>query len=190
MKLTPENISKPAAGKILLSEPFLNDPYFKRAAILLCEHNEEGSFGFVLNNYISMSVDQIMKELPEISSKVSIGGPVQNSNLYYLHTLGNSILESREIVEGIYLGGDFQLLKSKILAGEVDEDKIRFFVGYSGWSANQLEEEMEQNSWFVTDATPDLVMDVTSIDLWGEFLKKMGPEFAKMIDLPEDPNMN
>jgi len=190
MRLTPENISKPEAGKILLSEPFLNDPYFKRAAILLCEHNDEGSFGFVLNNYINMSVDEIMKDLPQINSKVSIGGPVQNSNLYYLHTMGNSIIDSREIVEGIYLGGDFEFLKSKIIAGEVNEDEIRFFVGYSGWTANQLAEEMEENSWFVTEATPDLVMNVTSEDLWGEFLREMGPEFAKMIDLPSDPNMN
>ncbi len=190
MKLTPENISPPAAGKILLSEPFLDDPYFKRAAILLCEHNEEGSFGFVLNNYINMSVDQIMKELPELNSKVSIGGPVQNSNLYFLHTIGNSILESKEIANGIYLGGNFELLKAKLLAGEIEEDKIKFFVGYSGWSANQLEEEMAQNSWYVTDATPDLVMDNASDDLWAEFLKKMGPEFAKMINLPSDPNMN
>ena len=190
IKITPENIINPARGKILLSEPFLDDPYFKRAAILLCEHNEEGSFGFVLNNYINMNLDQIMRDLPNMDTKVSIGGPVQNSNLYYVHTLGSAILDSREIANGIFLGGDFDLLKTKIHNGDISEDQIRFFVGYSGWSANQLEEEMEQKSWYVTDATPELVMNVESEDLWAEFLKEMGPEFEKMTKLPNDPNLN
>ena len=96
MKITPENTENPSRGKILLSEPFLSDPYFKRAAILLCEHNDDGSFGFVLNNYLDMSLDQIMSGLPKLPTRISVGGPVNNSNLYYLHTLGNSISDSKE----------------------------------------------------------------------------------------------
>ncbi|MFK7755713.1 MAG: YqgE/AlgH family protein [Flavobacteriales bacterium] len=190
IKITPENNVNPAKGKILLSEPFLADPYFKRAAILLCEHNDEGSFGFVLNNYISMSLDQIMQDLPDMDTRVSVGGPVKNSNLYYMHTLGESILNSTEVVNGIYLGGDFSLLKKHIYEGSIDDNQIRFFVGYSGWSANQLNEELEQNSWFVTDAHKDIVMDTESTDLWGDFLKKMGPEFARVANLPKDPKLN
>lgn len=190
IKITPENNVNPAKGKILLSEPFLSDPYFKRVAILLCEHNDEGSFGFVLNNYISMTLDQIMQGLPDMDTRVSVGGPVKNSNLYYMHTLGRTILNSSEIVDGIYLGGDFDLLKKHIHNGSVEANQIRFFVGYSGWSANQLNEELEQNSWFVTDADKDIVMNTESKDLWGDFLKQMGPEFARVAKLPKDPNLN
>ncbi len=190
IKITPNNITPPEKGKILLSEPFLNDPYFRRAAILLCEHNEEGSFGFVLNNYLEMSLEQIMKGLPDLDTRVSVGGPVNNSNLYYLHTLGNSISNSKEITEGIFLGGDFEVIKEQILSHSLDQSKIRFFVGYSGWSANQLQEEMEQNSWYVTDAETSLVMDMESNDLWGDFMRSMGPEFARMTELPKDPNLN
>ncbi len=190
IKITPENNVNPAKGKVLLSEPFLEDPYFKRAAILLCEHNEEGSFGFVLNNYIDMSLDQIMQGLPDMDTRVSVGGPVKNSSLYYMHTIGSSILNSKEITDGIYLGGDFSLLKQRIHDGSIENNQIRFFVGYSGWSANQLNEELEQNSWFITDAHKALVMDTNSSDLWGDFLKKMGPEFARVSKLPKDPNMN
>jgi len=134
IKITPENNVNPAKGKVLLSEPFLEDPYFKRAAILLCEHNEEGSFGFVLNNYIDMSLDQIMQGLPDMDTRVSVGGPVKNSSLYYMHTIGSSILNSKEITDGIYLGGDFSLLKQRIHDGSIEHNQIRFFVGYSGWS--------------------------------------------------------
>ena len=190
IKITPENTVNPARGKVLLSEPFISDPYFKRAAILLCEHNEEGSFGFVLNNYLDMSLDQIMNGLPELPTRVSVGGPVKSSNLYYLHTLGNSIVDSKEIAKGIYLGGDFELLKNEISKGHVGAHQVRFFVGYSGWTANQLEEEMQQNSWFVADAIPELVMDMKSDNLWADFLKTMGPQFAKMTQLPKDPNLN
>ena len=190
MKITPENTKNPSRGKILLSEPFLSDPYFKRAAILLCEHNDDGSFGFVLNNYLDMSLDQIMSGLPKLPTRVSVGGPVNNSNLYYLHTLGNSISDSKEIADGVYLGGDFENLKDEISKGNVGAHQVRFFVGYSGWSANQLEEEMEQKSWYVTDAKPEMVMNMKSENLWAEFLKSMGPEFARMIDLPKDPNLN
>ncbi len=190
IKITPENNVTPSKGKILLSEPFLSDPFFKRAAILLCEHNEEGSFGFVLNNYISMSLDQIMKDLPDMNTKVSVGGPVKNSNLYYVHTIGSAILDSREIADGIYLGGDFDLLKAHINNGSIEDNQVRFFVGYSGWEANQLNEELEQHSWFVTDASKEMVMNTASNDLWADFLKEMGPEFARVADLPNDPNLN
>jgi len=190
IKITPENTVNPSRGKVLLSEPFITDPYFKRAAILLCEHNDEGSFGFVLNNYLAMSLDQIMNGLPELPTRVSVGGPVNSSNLYYLHTLGNSIIDSKEIAKGIFLGGDFERLKDEIAKGNVGSNQVRFFVGYSGWSANQLEEEMAQNSWYVAEAKPEIVMNIKSDNLWAEFLESMGPKYAKMIDLPKDPNLN
>ncbi|MEJ6682048.1 MAG: YqgE/AlgH family protein [Flavobacteriales bacterium] len=190
IKITPENTENPSRGKILLSEPFLTDPYFKRAAILLCEHNDEGSFGFVLNNYLDMSLDQIMKGLPELTTRVSLGGPVNSSNLYYLHTLGSSIIDSKEIANGIYLGGDFERLKEEISKGNVGHNQVKFFVGYSGWSANQLEEEMAQNSWYVAEAKPEIVMNIKSDNLWAEFLESMGSKYSKMIGLPTDPNLN
>ncbi|MBK7297448.1 MAG: YqgE/AlgH family protein [Flavobacteriales bacterium] len=88
LDLRPENKLEPARGRLLVSEPFLPDPYFRRTVVLLCEHNDEGSFGFVLNRHMDMDIDQLMDRMPPIGSKVSIGGPVQSSNLYYLHTLG------------------------------------------------------------------------------------------------------
>lgn len=181
---------KPEKGKVLLAEPFLEDPFFKRTVILLCEHNVEGSFGFVLNNYIDVKLEQVMADMPMEIGRVSLGGPVKRNNLFYLHTLGNSIKNSVEVLEGIYLGGDFDALKLLLDQGKVKKQELRFFVGYSGWSAKQLEEEMEQNSWFVTDIAPDILMNTEIEDLWKTILSSMGKKGEIISNLPEDPSLN
>ena len=188
--LTPDRNIAPKKGRILLAEPYLNDPYFKRSVILLCEHNEEGSFGFVLNNYIEFDMDQIDENMPYLDSRVSIGGPVKKSNLFYLHQAGTALEESVEGAEGIFMGGDFGQLKEHLVKGTIKTADVRFFVGYAGWSPNQLMEELEQNSWIVTDADPQVLMDTHKEDLWTEVLKSMGPSFARLAELPEDPRMN
>lgn len=189
-KISPENQPEPARGKVLLAEPFLNDPYFKRTVILLCEHNDEGSFGFVLNNYIDVELDQVMEELPRFNTRVSIGGPVKNSNLYYIHTVGQELEDSVEVVPGVYLGGDFERLKEKINEGKVKDDQVRFFVGYSGWSPSQLHDEIQKKSWFITTIEPHLLMNTTMDDLWAHVMKRLGPKGNLIANLPEDPSLN
>ncbi len=188
--LGPKGDIQPGKGKVLLAEPFLDDPYFKRTVILLCEHNEEGSFGFVLNNYIDVDLDQIIEALPEFDTKISIGGPVKNSNLYYIHTLGEVIPDSIEIVDGIYMGGDFDKLRDKIAHGLIDKNQIRFFVGYAGWSANQLDEELKLKSWFVKDIKSGVLMNTEIDDLWKTIMRSMGKNGQIIANFPDDPTQN
>ena len=188
--ISPDIKIKPRKGKVLLAEPFLDDPYFKRTVILLCEHNEEGSFGFVLNNYIDIELDQVMDELPTFNTRVSIGGPVNNSNLYYLHTLGKQIGDSVEVMDGIYMGGDFDILKKKMRMGQVQKDEVRFFVGYSGWSPNQLDTELGSKSWFVANVKPKLLMNTDVTDLWKKVMESMGSKGSMIANLPDDPSLN
>lgn len=187
---SPNSKIKPVKGNVLLSEPFLNDPYFKRTVVLLCEHNHEGSFGFVLNNYIDVELDQIMEEMPHFPTRISIGGPVRNSNLYYIHSLGDEIKESVEIMPGIYMGGDFDHLKKMLIAGKLEKENVRFFVGYSGWSADQLQSEIEGNSWFVTNVDKETVMNTDIEDLWKVIMKQQGRQGELIANLPEDPSLN
>lgn len=188
--LTPDNTIRPERGQVLLSEPFLNDPYFRRTVIFLCEHNQEGSFGFVLNNYIDVELDQIMDNMPRHHGKISIGGPVRNSNLYYIHTLGEHIADSVEIIPGVFMGGDFEKLRVMLQSGEVQKNQVRFFVGYSGWSPEQLENEIKTNSWFVTNADKEMVMNTDVADLWKVIMKGMGKKGELIANMPEDPSLN
>lgn len=190
MDLGPDKNIKPQKGQVLLAEPFLNDPYFRRTVIFLCEHNTEGSFGFVLNNYIDVELEQIMENMPAFRGRISIGGPVRNSNLYYLHTLGEKIEESVEIIPGVYMGGNFDVLKKMLQAGAVKKDEVRFFVGYSGWSPEQLENEIKTQSWFVANVPKEIVMNSQLDDLWKTIMKSMGKKGQMLANMPEDPSLN
>jgi len=190
INISPENKLAPQKGRLLISEPFLSDPYFRRTVVLLCEHNDEGSFGFVLNRFIDVSVNELIEDLPKFESRISMGGPVQSENLYYIHTLGEKIEGSVEIVKGIFMGGSFDMLKILLKSGTISNGMIRFFVGYAGWGQDQLADEMKERSWLVTPADPKALMDSKKDDLWRQTLLDMGEEYAMLANFPEDPSLN
>lgn len=190
MDFKPKNTAQPAKGKLLISDPFMGDPYFNRSVILLCEHNEEGSFGFILNKYVELDLDDILQGLPPMESRISLGGPVENNNLYYIHTLGETLPGSVEVVDGIFVGGDFEIVKSLMNDGKVADSEIRFFVGYSGWGEEQLADELETESWYVADVLNLPIMDTARDDLWSLAFKQMGGSFAPLANFPADPGMN
>ena len=177
-------------GQILLAEPFLDDTYFRCKVILLCEHSEEGSFGFILNNYIDFDLSQIIDNIPTLNTRISIGGPVRNSNLYYIHTLGDKIEESIEIIPGVFFGGNFEILKRMLIAGDVKKDEVRFFVGYSSWSPHQLEDELADNSWIITTSNKQVVMNCELNNLWETIMKSMGKDRPLIARLPDGPSLN
>jgi len=190
LDLDPENRLDPTRGRLLVSEPYLPDPYFRRTVVLLCDHNEEGSFGFVLNRHMDLAVDDLMENMPPIGSQVSIGGPVQSGNLYYLHTLGFRIEGSQEVVDGVFMGGDYEQLRGVLTADRKLTKHVRFFVGYSGWSKDQLDKEISEKSWLVSQGDKKRIMDVRTTDLWAGTLRAMGKSFAPLANFPEDPTLN
>jgi putative transcriptional regulator len=191
IRFTPSNNAQPESGDILLSEPFLDDPYFGRKVVLLCEHNDEGSFGFVLNNFIDIDVDEVMEELPKLNARISVGGPVKNGNLYYLHTRGD-IPESIPVVEGVCMGGDFDLIKKMLRQGELTAEDIRFFIGYSGWSPSQLDHEIQSRSWFVCKGHRQDIMrtDEDNEVFWKRLVHDLGDGYAHIANAPSDPSLN
>lgn len=190
INLTPQNKLKPKRGRLLISYPLLNDPYFKRTVVLLCEHNEEGSFGFVLNKYLDVSLSELVDELPNTTNRISMGGPVQTSNLYFLHTVGPDIEGSIPITKNLYLGGRFEALRDQLLDGKIDDNQVRFFIGYSGWSENQLDDELKENAWLISEAPAKLLMNTDQDELWEKVLKRMGKDYSFLANLPEDPSLN
>lgn len=189
-KIKPANNLDPAKGRLLIAEPFMADPYFKRSVVLICEHNNEGTFGLILNRFVDMKLEDLLEGTPPFDSKVGIGGPVDASNLFYIHTLGDELEESEEIVAGLYIGGNFEQLKVLILSGAIEDHEIRFFVGYSGWDADQLHYELVDEAWYVSEINGLPLLNTDAENLWSLALKSMGGAFANLVNFPVDPNLN
>jgi putative transcriptional regulator len=178
-------------GKVLLAEPFMMDPNFRRAAILLCEHvTQEGSIGFILNKSLQTTINDLMDNFPPFDAEVFFGGPVQMDTIHYLHSLGNLLEGSVEVTKGIHWGGDFEKLKALVRSGLVQPHQIRFFVGYSGWSDGQLTDEMKFGSWILADMDPNYLFKIKPDVLWPSIMANKGSSFAVIAQMQEDYSWN
>ena len=186
----PQKKLKPGKGKLLISEPFLHDPYFKRSVVLLTEHNEDGTVGFILNKPVDVKLNDAIDEFPNFDTQLFLGGPVKRDSLYYIHTLGDIISDSIEILDGIYWGGNFETLKIMIERKEIKSSELRFFIGYSGWEFDQLNNELKKDSWIVAPAKSDHIMDIGPKDLWSNILRGLGNNYAMLANFPEHPSLN
>lgn len=189
IKIKTNNI-QPARGKILISEPFLIDEFFRRSVVLLAEHNEEGTFGVIVNKPVKLNFNEIVRDFPNFDTQLFLGGPVQNQNLFFIHTLGDEIPESVEIIEGVYWGGDIETIKEMIALNRLTAENIRFYIGYSGWAPEQLNDELKLNSWVVGNINADQLMRTRPRTLWKKSLYRLGGEYAYWPKLPDDPSEN
>lgn len=189
IKIKTNNL-RPTKGKILISEPLLSDNYFKRSVVLLAEHNEEGSFGIILNKPIDNKFNDIVADFPNYGGQLYLGGPVSNSSLFFIHTLGDLIENSLEIMDGLYWGGDIESVRELMLLKKIDVNQIRFCVGYSGWGSEQLENELKRNSWLVSGLPPEILMNTSPDSLWEFALKNLDSEYSYWSNFPTDPGLN
>ncbi|MEQ8424728.1 MAG: YqgE/AlgH family protein [Cyclobacteriaceae bacterium] len=184
------NEIKPAKGRILVSEPYLPDPNFERSIVLLCEHNESGSFGFVLNKPSMANLADVMEGFEDFNPIVFVGGPVQQDTLHYLHRC-EELGGATRITDDVYWGGDFDNLKFLIGTKQIDPSDIKFFLGYSGWSEGQLDGELDVDSWIVSDRfDSELVFETDPKVMWKKSLESLGGRFSIYSNYPEDPRMN
>ncbi len=182
--------SEPSKGMLLLSEPFLQDEHFSRSVILLCEHNEEGSFGFILNSSIDVDINDLIHDFPGANVKIGIGGPVEKNQLFYIHSHEN-IEGSLKVSEGIFMGGDFNALSLALEKGTITSDSLRFFIGYTGWSENQLQTEINEKTWVVLEKPSSLNVFHTEDELlWKELIQTKGPKYKLMSEFPVNPSDN
>lgn len=178
-------------GKILISEPFLEDPNFSRSVVFLVKHSiEDGSFGFVINQVSEFSINDAIADFPPFDAPIAIGGPVGNESLFFLHTRNDLISNCAEISPGLFWGGDFNELKMAVELGTISKKEILFFIGYSGWEPGQLEIELKDKSWIVADITTEEIMNMDRSSLWDHKLQKMGKNFKLLSTFTADPSMN
>jgi putative transcriptional regulator len=178
------------SGTVLLAEPFMLDPNFKRTAVILCEHSEEGSVGFIMNRPMNTRIDALIEDFPEFGADVYFGGPVQTDTLHFVHNLGALLDESTKIAEGVYWGGDFEKLKFLINAQLIEPQNIRFFLGYTGWGEGQLNDEMDYGSWVVADMDANYLFKSEPENLWQQVMHNKGNAFTIIAEMPEKQSWN
>ena len=174
-------------GQLLVAEPVLSDPNFRRAVVLICDHDADGAFGLILNRPTEHTLAEALEQSFPFEADLWQGGPVQLDTLHFLHTHGDAVEGATEVVDGVFWGGQFESLVAQ--GDAYAEAPARFFAGYAGWSAGQLEDELEAGGWMVLPATARTVLEPNP-ELWRRILRSLGGEYALLANFPDNPRLN
>ena len=178
-------------GNLLIAEPSsVYDQPFNRSIVLLTEYNEEGTVGFIINKPLDYSINDL---IPTITAEFSVfyGGPVSPENVYFIHNVPNIITDGIEISSGLFWGGNFENTIAEINNGTIKKDNIRFFIGYSGWEIEQLEDEIISKYWVVVDNKyQNDILSKEASDFWKEKIQELGGDYILWANAPENPFWN
>lgn len=188
----------PHRRSLLLAEPMLSEPYFRRSVVLILEKDRQGGYiGLTLNKETGILLSDLVPGWESAANiEVFSGGPVEENRLFMLHTLGQEVMPgSLEILPGLYVGGRLEDIRDYVEQGGDIEGKMRFFLGYSGWQADQLENEILGRSWVVADASRDSedsrrLLAGRENDFWRREVGRLGEECRSWLVVPEKPWMN
>jgi len=178
-------------GNLLFAEPsIIGDLSFNRSVVLLTNHGKDGSIGFILNKPLKFTLNDLIPEIEE-DFKVFNGGPVEQDNLYFIHKCPNLIPDSIEISNGIFWGGHFDTVIELIKSKKISPKDIKFFLGYSGWDLNQLEEELKTNAWIVSDNIyKQNIIEKDDKFFWKDKMVELGGDYSIWCNAPENPSYN
>jgi putative transcriptional regulator len=178
-------------GVLLIAEPFLADTSFQRAVVLLCEHESEGSFGLIINKKADLKLHEVIDDVENENIELYYGGPVNLNTIHFIHQLPELIPNGIEIGNNIYWGGAFDDVIRAIQHNKLDLSKIKFFIGYSGWSKNQLQNEInETNSWLITLANATILFNTATNILWKKAVQLLDKKYATIANYPINPQLN
>jgi len=174
-------------GTILIAKPFMEDKRFEKTIILIVESNSEGTIGFIINKKIPSTIDEIITDFPQSNVQVKYGGPVSTNNLFFIHQHPDLIMNSQKIQTGMFWGGELEDVIQKCKSGEIAIDEILFFLGYTGWEENQLEDEIEEGSWMIHNAN----LKKLNHDLdWSKLLIDINKEYEVWATAPSNFHLN
>ena len=181
-------------GSFLCAWPDLQDPNFMHRVIAMCEHSRHGAFGLVLNDPLDVGTETLLtnhKLLGQIEFPIYRGGPVEVQGLQFLHRVPEAVPGGHCITEDLWIGGDFNALAEFIHKDpKAALDKVRLFIGYSGWGAGQLEAELESGSWVPAAVSIDEVFASESSTAWKRVLQSLGQIGKELSEQPPDPRVN
>jgi putative transcriptional regulator len=174
---------------LLIAGATLPDPNFARSVVLVCEHNEEGALGLVLNHPGELIVGESAPDLAQLTGDDAVidsGGPVQPDALLVLAEFDDIEQAGICVVENVGLVGDGSELEDLVAATQ----RVRIFAGYAGWGPGQLDAELQREDWFVAPAGVDDIFNPDADELWGRVLARKGGHFALVARMPIDPSVN
>lgn len=179
-------------GHLLIAEPsIIGDVSFNRAVILLADHTEKGSVGFIMNKPLEHTLSDFVPEIDNCDLPVYNGGPVEQDNLYFIHKVPHLIPNSIEISEGIFWGGDFSRVIDQLQSGEIVKTDIQFFLGYSGWGSDQLHGELQENTWVIVENDMgNTIVSTCCPNLWRDKILQLGGDYLIWSNAPENPHLN
>lgn len=176
-------------GTILISKPSLSVDIFSRSIVLITDYSEFGAVGFVLNKATDYKTDDLIKNFP-FDITVFEGGPVEQDNLFYIHSLKN-IPNAIAVTNHLFWGGNLQEINHQInFLSLKNFNQIKFFIGYSGWSSGQLEEEIKNNFWAVVNDYSFNPIDIQEVEDWKKQMTNLGGENLLWANMPENPLLN
>lgn len=170
----------------LVAMPGMDDPFFERSVTYICEHNDEGAMGLIINQPADMSIpallDQIEIKVPGASAleraPVYAGGPVGTDRGFVLHPPQEGWRSSLQLSDDIMVTTSKDILHS--LGSVAAPDKFLLTLGYAGWDAGQLEDELARNNWLTIPADPDILFNTPSAERWQKATQKLGIEFWQL----------
>jgi putative transcriptional regulator len=178
-------------GDVLISKPnILGDITFNKSIVLIVDFNVEGVVGFMINKPLDEDLNQLMPEVKR-EFKVFDGGPVERNKLYFIHSVPELISGGIQISDDLFWGGSTLEVTSKINSGLLNSNQIKFFLGYSGWGAYQLEDEINDDVWLQqTEMNSAEIIKCDSTFFWNENIRKLGGDYLIWSNAPDNPNYN
>lgn len=181
----------PDSGKILISQPLSSDMFFNRSVVLLAHNTDHKEhFGFIINKPLDITIDSVFEDLTNLNTPIHLGGPCEPDSIFFIHSLEDQIPNSKHIKDNIYWSANINRVLELNNLGMVNSQNIKFFIGYSGWQNDQLESELKQNQWIISDITADLLWQTQQKLIWSKSIKKLSPEYDQWLVVPENPNYN
>jgi len=181
-------------GTVIAASPDLGDPNFMHSVVLMCAHGDQGAHGLVINRPAPLTIDKLLPQYARLAASrfpIHAGGPVGLDTLQFVHRVPDSIPGGYELGTGIFLGGDLEAVGHYVSRrGEAALRDLRMSLGYSGWSAGQLESELAGGSWLPSALEPDWLFESEPQGVWRKVLGRLGRHGAGLLDLPPDPTLN
>ncbi len=187
LRVISNNVA-PSIGKILISEPLLDDLFFGRSVVFLVDEVDNSFMGLVLNNNSDILLKDVIDGFDNCDLPLFVGGPVNPDVLYYIHTY-ESITGAEKISENLYYGGDLDEIRMFVSLGALNNTNIKFFIGNAGWAPGQLCEEITFNSWLVSDV-PSIFLFSNHLEMWNESLGFVSDRYQIWKNFPIDPDLN